>query len=436
MSVRTYTIVTAGLLLLIAATGGGVAQAGEIDAVGSPELTAYTPGGDLTPGSEETLTVQIGNAGDLKRGSAADRQFVTTARDVAVELDASGTPITVDTGRQTIGELPETKTGTPEFDLIVPSTATPGRYTLDVNIEYSYTSKVRNAPGLRPSSSEDSDSVTRTITVRVTDDPRFEVSEIDSSLRVGEEGEITGRLRNIGADDAQSVEVRFAPESDTVTATTNRVAVDDIPAGESARFSIPVEVTTEAKAVPREFDLPVTYRNADTGIRGEDDDPSFRVDIAESRDTFIVEPVNPTVAAGSTKSLDLRVTNNRDETLEDIEGKLFVDDPLDSANDETFTTALEPNETTTVTVDLSASEGATIKSYPVSMDFRYTDSDGDSKLTDSYRLSIDVTEPSDDGGGLPLGPLLIGLVVIGGVGGVLWRRRNSETTDVSGLDNE
>ena len=198
MSVRTYTIVTAGLLLLIAATGGGVAQAGEIDAVGSPELTAYTPGGDLTPGSEETLTVQIGNAGDLKRGSAADRQFVTTARDVAVELDASGTPITVDTGRQTIGELPETKTGTPEFDLIVPSTATPGRYTLDVNIEYSYTSKVRNAPGLRPSSSEDSDSVTRTITVRVTDDPRFEVSEIDSSLRVGEEGEITGRLRNVG----------------------------------------------------------------------------------------------------------------------------------------------------------------------------------------------------------------------------------------------
>ena len=70
------------------------------------------------------------------------------------------------------------------------------------------------------------------------------------------------------------------------------------------------------------------------------------------------------------------------------------------------------------------------------MDFRYTDSDGDSKLTDSYRLSIDVTEPSDDGGGLPLGPLLIGLVVVGGVGGVLWRRRNSETTDVSGLDNE
>jgi hypothetical protein len=274
------------------------------------------------------------------------------------------------------------------------------------------------------------------VVVQVTDDPRFAVEEIDSTLRVGEEGEITGQLRNIGADDARSVEVRFAPDSDTVIATTNEVAVDEIPAGESARFSIPVEVTTEAEAVPREFDLPVSYRNADTGIRGEDDDPSFRVDIAESRDTLIVEPVNPTVAAGSTKSLDLRVTNNRDETLEDIEGKLFVDDPLDSANDETFTTALEPNETTTVTVDLSASEGATIKSYPVSMDFRYTDSDGDSKLTDSYRLSIDVTEPSDDGGGLPLGPLLIGLVVVGGVGGVLWRRRNSETTDVSGLDNE
>ncbi|ERH06663.1 MAG: hypothetical protein J07HN4v3_02286, partial [Halonotius sp. J07HN4] len=319
---------------------------------------------------------------------------------------------------------------------VIPDSAKPGRYTLTAELSYAYTSKARTSQGDVARSAQSSRTVTRDVVIQVTDDPRFNVDEIDSTLRVGEEGEITGRLRNVGADDARSVEVQFAPESDTVIATTNEVAVDDIPSGESARFSIPVEVTSEAEAVPREFDLPVTYRNADTGIRGEDDDPSFRVDIGESRDTFLIEPVNPTVAAGGTKSLDLRVTNNRDETLEDIEGKLFVDDPLDSSNDETFTTALEPGETTTVTVDLSAGGDATIKTYPVSMDFRYTDSDGDSKLSDSYRTAISVTEPTDDGGGLPIGPLLLVLLVVAGAGAFLWRRNDGGIDDIGGLQDE
>jgi len=431
---RRSVIVGVGILMLIlTASTGGAAQT---DAQGSPDISLYTPDGEVTPGTESELTIQVSNAGNFISGDPAQRELVTTAQGTRIDLTDTDVPFEVETEARSIGSVTVSEPKDVDFDITVPTGTDPGTYTLPVELEYTYTAKaVAGQPNQVNVQEEQSRTIRTTVDVQVSDDPRFKISEVDDSLRVGEEGEITGQLRNVGADDARSVEVRF-DGSDTVIATTNRVAVDEIPAGESARFSIPVEVTTEAEAVPREFDLPVTYRNADTGIRGEDDDPSFRVDIGESRDTLIVEPVNPTVSAGSTKSLDLRVTNNRDETLEDIEGKLFVDDPLDSANDETFTTALEPNETTTVTVDLSASEGATIKNYPVSMDFRYTDSDGDSKLTDSYRLSIDVTEPSDDGGGLPLGPLLIGLVVVAGAGGVLWRRQNSDTTDLSGLDNE
>ena len=431
---RSVVVGVSILMLILTASAGGAAQT---DAQGSPDISLYTPDGEVTPGTESELTIQVSNAGNLISGNPAQRELVTTAQGTEIDITDTNVPFEVETEARSIGAVTVSEPKDVDFDITVPTGTEPGTYTLPVELGYTYTAKaVAGQPGQVSVQEEQSRTIRTTVDVQVSDDPRFKISEVDDSLRVGEEGEITGQLRNVGADDARSVEVRFAPESETVIATTNRVAVDNIPAGESAAFSIPVEVTTEAEAVPREFDLPVSYRNADTGIRGTDDDPSFRVDIAESRDTLLVEPVNPTVEAGSTKSLDLRVTNNRDETLEDIEGKLFVDDPLDSSNDETFTTALEPNETTTVTVDLSASEGATIKSYPVSMDFRYTDSDGDSKLTDSYRLSIDVTEPSDDGGGLPLGPLVIGLVVVGGVGGVLWRRRNSETTDMSGVDTE
>jgi len=69
---------------------------------------------------------------------------------------------------------------------------------------------------------------------------------------------------------------------------------------------------------------------------------------------------------------------------------------------------------------LNAESGATAKTYPVSIDFRYDDANQRSQLSDSYRMAIDVTESEDDG--LPLGIVAIGLVVLGGAGYALYRR--------------
>jgi hypothetical protein len=422
-----------GLLVLSAiATGGGAAQSGSVDVQGSPNLNALLPDNEVTPGSETTITVQLNNDGEASRGLAANREVVTTARSTTVALKSGGTPLRVTTARQGVGSVTESDPTAVEFDIEVPDNANPGSYELKLDIGYTYISKANDLPGLRPTQDTRSASTTESIQVRVTDDPRFEVTELDSNLRVGEEGEITGQLENIGRDNARNAEVSFAPESETVVALESNVAVGDIPAGESAQFSIPVEVTSDAEAVPKRFDLPVTFRD-ENGIRQSDDDPEFRVDVASQRDAFLVEPVNSTIEAGGSRALDIEVTNNLGEPVSDIEGKLFADDPLDSANDETFTTELDPGETTTVTVDLSAASGATLKNYPASMDFRYTNADGDSKLTDSYRLAISVTEPTDDGGGLPVGPLLGVLLVVAGVGTFVWRRRDGDLGALSGL---
>ena len=66
----------------------------------------------------------------------------------------------------------------------------------------------------------------------------------------------------------------------------------------------------------------------------------------------------------------------------------------------------------------SATAGST---YPISLDFRYDDVDGDSQLTDTYRVPIDVT--ASEGGGLPI-PIIIIVILIVGTGGlVLYRRQ-------------
>ncbi|MFC7041713.1 COG1361 S-layer family protein [Halonotius sp. GCM10025705] len=420
--------------MTLCTTTAGVGVVAGLDAQGEPNLSPYVSDNQVTPGSETTIEVDISNDGTFIDGNEADRSTVTTARGVVVRLRAPNSPISVNTNSVPLGEI--TEAGSPKtaaFDVTVPERVDPGTYDFRVTLEYSYTSKAQNVNSGVPITinQEESDTETETVPIRITDDARFEVTELDSTLRVGEEGEITGQLENIGRDDATNAEVSFAPESETVVALESNVAVGDIPAGESTQFSIPVEVLNDAEAVPKRFDLPVTFRD-ENGIRQSDDDPNFLVDVAGQRDTFLVEPVNSTIEAGGSRALDIEVTNNLDEPVSDIEGKLFADDPLDSANDETFTTSLNPGETTTVTVDLSAASGATIKNYPASMDFRYTDADGDSKLTDSYRLAVSVTEPTDDGGGLPVVPLLLVVLVVAG-GAFLWRRKGGEIDDFGGL---
>ncbi|WP_253736263.1 COG1361 S-layer family protein [Halohasta salina] len=405
------------------------AQAGTIDAQGSPDINVYTPDNEVTPGTETAFTLQFDNDGEFIRGNEADRRYVTTARSVVTELHAEDAPIRIKTGTQSIGELSENEPRNIDFMIEVPDNAKPGTYEMEVDIDYTYTSKAEDQPGLRPSQTTQTRSITREIEIQISNDARFEVTEVDSTLRVGEEGKVTGQLENVGGEDATNAEVRFAPESETVVALESSVAVGDVPAGETVNFSIPVEVTSEAEAVPRRFDLPVSFRD-ENGIRQSDDDPEFLAEVAAKRDAFDIEPVDASVEAGGSRALDIEVTNQLDEPVTDVEGKLFADDPLDSSNDETFTESLEPGETTTVTVDLSADAGSTPKNYPVSMDFRYTDSDGDSKLSDSYRMAIGVTEAEDDGG-LPIGTLLIGLVAVAGIGALLWRRNGG---DIGGLN--
>jgi len=417
------SIVISILILLLATTGGiALAQSGSIDAQGSPDISVYVPDNEFTPGSETTLTIQLDNDGEFIKGNEADRQYVTTARSVVTNIDTEDAPITVKTGTRSVGELTETEPKDVDFKIEVPDDADPGTYEMDVDIEYSYTSKAEDVPGLRPSQTSQSRSITKEIEIEISDDARFRVTDINSTLRVGEEGDITGEITNVGGEDATNAEVQFPTEAENLFPQETAVAVGDIEAGESAEFRIPVEVGSEAEAVPKRFELPVSFRD-ENGIRQTDDDPSFLADIAPERDTFGIESVNRTITAGTTSSLEVTFTNNREETLTDIEPKLFTDSPFSSSSDEGFIESLDPGESETVRFDLSAEGSATPKTYPVTVDVRYQDAKGNSQITDSYRLPFEVNEPEESGGLGSLGTiamLVISLLAVGG--GYVWYR--------------
>ncbi len=508
--------------------GAGQAQS---DAVvrGRPDLSVMLPDSTVTPGRTNELTLQVANDGTLNFGSAENRQIVTTARNVRVEADAGGTPMTVETDQMGIGSVTEDQPREFSVAVDVPDDIEPGTYDLDVELRYSYRS-FQGGASIGSSANERTRVITEEVEIEVKDrarfavvgvdadaqigdsgtltvdventgsepayradvgltstasgltfdgadsstarlgelapgetstvtydvtvapdspvreyainaDVRFEdpegisrtdedlsfgvfpqaeqeftIDDVSSDLRVGEDGDLVGTVTNDGPATARNVVVRYADDSPNVIPIEDSVAVGTLEAGESAEFRLPLEISGEAEAIGRVAGLTVRYRNDDDELRRYDDVEAVYT-VGAERDDFLVEVDDREVETGSTQTINVTVTNNLDETVSDVEARLFADSPLDSENDEGFTESLEPGESTTMTFTLSADGGTTAKTYPVSFDFRYDDADGNSQLSDTSRVAITLVESE---GGFPLFSVFGLLVTVAVAGGAVY----------------
>ncbi len=497
-------------------------QAGEETVLvrGSPDLDLHVPAPTVQPGQTNEVTLQLTNDGSIITGPSSAREIVTTARNVRVEADADGTPLTVNTGETAIGPVSESQPRDIPIAIDVPQDVEAGTYEINVDVAYSYTSEQSS----RGTTTDSTDSFSTTVEVEVDDEARFRItdaktdaqigdrgtleatventgsdratdatlalesqsgnflfgesasdsvrigdldpgektsvsydvvipddttqrqytldgtvqfktpdglqrvdespsvgvipeakqrfglSDVDSELYVGEDGDVHGVLTNRGPNTAENVVLRYTDESSNVIPIEESVSVGSLEAGESESFRLPLEIRGEAEPVSRSLDVAVQYRNADLEQRLYED-VELGVDVAPKRDQFLVDVLDREIEAGEDKLVDVEVTNNLDQTVTDVEARLFANDPLDSSDDEGFIEELAPGETVTLTFELEADGTATVKTYPVSFDFRYDDERGTSKLSDTTRVAIQVTEGS---GGFPW--LFVGLIVLTGVG--------------------
>lgn len=542
MQTRTLPVVLVSILLVSSGVGVGAvgaeltgsnaapsvgvgtpAQASNIG--GSPDLDVYAPNPNLVPGRTNAITLQIANDGNFRFGNAANSDLVTTARNVRAEVEANG-PLSVESGETSIGSVTTSVPSELPVSLNVPEGVEPGTYTLDLDLTYSYIS----------SGESRTVTVSRDVEVRVRDDARFQVVDIDSDAQIGDSGTVEATIENVGAETARSADVTFGTQSTSVTVSDGqsdtvrieeidpgetvtvaydvgvapdlpvqqytlagsvqyedpdgitrtddglslgilplaeqeftfanvesqlRVAEDGelvgtvrndgpvpahsvviqyagdsqsvIPAerstavgtldsGESATFSLPIAIGGEAEAGLRSLDMAVQYRNDEDEMRAFEE-LVVDVEVAPERDRFDVAIENRSIQSGGTRTVDVAVTNNLNETASDVEARLFADDPLDTGDTDTgYVQSLDPGETTTMTFELTTTGSATAGStYPISLDFRYDDADGDSQLTDTFRVPIDVVESED--GGLPLPVIIVALLVVGTGALVVYRRR-------------
>jgi hypothetical protein len=232
-----------------------------------------------------------------------------------------------------------------------------------------------------------------TVGVVPDDDQTFTFENVDSSLRVSQDGTLRGTFTNVGPNAVENVVVTLDPPNQNVEVLEPEVALGDLDAGESVDISFDVEVASAARSGPRQFSLGTTYDTLDDDTR-RSDPIQFRQSVEPRRDVFGVEARSASISAGGDGRLLLAVTNQRNETVTDVSAKLFASSPLSTSDDEAYIAELEPGETVEVPFRVSASGSAMQKDYPVSVDFQYVDDAGETRLSESYRLPVSVQESS------------------------------------------
>jgi len=478
------------------------------------------------------LDVVLANSGDIDLGATQNPALnseVTTARGLTVDVRDGNVPISVTTSEQSLGSLGTGAPTTTSFDISVDDDAEPGTYRVPVRLDYDYYNYISERSGAR---STGSSSPTRYVTVTVSDDATFDVTNVDSNAQVGSTGTVAVTVENTGqtaatntdvtltsqngeltfgerAESTRSVEswapgetqtfrydiaatedaqaesypfnlsvafdnpdgvretssgtsVSITPDSEqtfslsdvestlrageegTITATvTNdgpravdnavvnwnsdksnlspqetQVAVGNLESGASTDVRFTVDVTDSAEAGSKQFDFVASYRNSE-GDREESDTLEAQAQVRPSQDEFGLESANTSIGVGQSGNIEITVTNTRNQTFSDITAKIFASSPISADDDEAYIDALGPGESETLAFSVSAEGSALQKAYPVSLDFRYEESDGDSAISDTYRVPIEVTE-QNGGSGLPLTAIGgVALVLVLAVGGYM-----------------
>ena len=526
------------LLLLTPVSGIGLVDAQETTSDdrfvrGGPDLDVHVPSNTVAPGQTQAIELFVTNDGRIEEGTVNNRNSVTKARNIRATVEADhGSPITVETGTQAVGSVTNDQPKGTTFQLTVPEDADPGEYDLDVELDYSYTRLISDKSGV---TSERSRSETQTVTIEIDDDAQFiirntstsaqignsgelslemenvgtqtaydasvrttstngnvvfgesavdethagswepgevktvthdlsvrddtsvrpysfdtavsfddrdgienvddgisssvlplpaqefEIELTESTLRVDEEGWIRGEVTNTGPTTAESVEIRAPLADPNLYPIENSYAVGTLEPGETAAFELRLDVGGEAEAVRKLIDVDVRYRTTDRNKR-VDDDGDVIVDVQDRRSGFRVASRQHQILPGETETVTVEVTNNLDETVTDIEPKLFTDDPLSAADDIAFIPALEPGETTTVRFEMSVDQDAVPKTYAATIDMRYDDADGESQISDTHRATIAVDEPDETTNPLSIGIAVVFFVVLT-AGLYVWKLR-------------
>ncbi len=411
----TITIV----LLLACCAAPAIAATKYIDS--SPVLSAaITATNEFTPGQDATISIIVQNSGInafkfVNSGTIERDDLPNTAKLVTVWLSPGTAPITVKTDPQMVGDIKGAGTVKVTIAARISNNATAGKYDLPLHIQYKY---------LDQSVQEASDTmqflyktVNQTVPLMITIKPQVKIEVLEATpetLNVGTEGYLYLRIRNSGSENGKKATVKIIRNgASPVIPTDNSVFVGDFPSGGiiTCRYKVAISSNAERQTYP--VDVEVTYENGEGAIITSA--PSTIGIPVGGKTGFVVVSVPAQVTAGTRAVIAVDYRNAGDTTVYNAQARISAVDPFMSSDNTAYLSDLKPGESATARFDISVNSAAMQKEYALDSEVRYRDALGNSQISDTVKVNVQVGARSGSDNPLtnPLVVFLIVAVIIG-----------------------
>ncbi|MDF9743970.1 COG1361 S-layer family protein [Natrinema salsiterrestre] len=355
---------------------------------------------DVAPGESGDVTMEIENTG----GKPANHTRASATGFGGVTIDGG-------TSRIALGDLAPNESTTTTVEAAIAESTSATDKPLEVSFTYADEAGIdRTTDPVRT-------------TMSLTAAQSFSIRDLEETLAVGYEGDVTGELVNDGPGPIDDAVLVVEPMSDSLFVEDTRYALPELKQGEAADFRYPTDVSGQADAGARQLRFTVEYTGSGDATL-QDGPISERVVVDDRTDEFSISDDGASVRQGETSDLVLEITNERPETLSNIDARLYTEGALDAPDDEAFVKELEPGESAEIPFEITAGSDASVETHPVELDFEYDTERGETVLSDVYQHPIEVEAGEDDGGGFSsiiVG--ILGALAVSGIGIGLWVRQ-------------
>jgi hypothetical protein len=284
---------------------------------GAPELSASLADNRVAAGEEATLAVTLTNAGELETMSTTNpelNQRVLTATGVNTQIRAGDAPLSVTTGRQSVGSIADGGERVVPFSISVDEDASPGSYRLPLRVAYTHTSEIDEGGGFSRSRTVER---TLSVTVRVVEQAQFAVVDTEADVGPASVGTVSVTLENVGSEAANETAVSLGsldPDVRVGSSGTSSHYAGAWGPGQRRTLTYVVAATETATNATYPFRVTTAFDD-DRGVRQTDESSVVGVEPRTDRQ-FVVTDVDSDVAAGESGTLGVTLRNDGARTNE------------------------------------------------------------------------------------------------------------------------
>jgi len=403
------------LLLALLAVPGSAAGAKYL--YGNPELSATIAGtNEFAPGAETGLTVIISNSGlnthKIAIPSLPPDDLPNTAKLVTVALKSDDAPFTVKTDPQFLSDIMGGAALPATFNVKVADSATPGTYTLPLEVTYTYLQDAEDYGDLLRYNYQKK-TETLPLTVRVTPALRVEVLNVQTrSVNVGTEGYVSMTLKNIGHDAADKAVAKIVRNgASPLIPTDSNAYIGTFAPGETVDVMFKVAVADSAEPQSYPLDLVVAYEDYE-GKSAASRPVTIGLPVGGKIDFDVASPT-VTLNPGGKSILEVVYRNAGAAKVYSAQARISAVDPFTSSDDTAYLGDLAPGETATARFEVSIDADATLKNYGIDSEIRYRDDLDNSKISDTMKVQVALEKKEGTLFTNPVFLAVIAVVIIG-----------------------